>query len=595
MDILVHPGSPLVESLTSIVSPHYLPQIISTSAFTAPPDYPWHSTCALLVLVGPPPDLTAVQKYVELGGRILALGASVRRPQGVFGMDQSILRVPNGQTSLEIEFPASTPSEENVHFDGTQIPVPRMHSATLDVGKDRAKVLASFTSDDSPAGLLSQNGRIAVWSCPLLPETLLRATLVALGLRFDICSPTEGQPSSRILPQFLVAHPRNWTVQERVLQSLFRGDESSQMVFADEANTFHFHFPGESLPERNCKEKDRDILVPKKPLTSEQEERDTSLFFPSVFFSALDELRDKENSSSSPWRMGDALLYGEVVTSTQSMLDKNPKFLRALPAPIVSFASKQIAGRGRGANSWVSPHGGMLVSLTLRVPIKTTGSDTSPEHSIRTSNLVFIQYLFAIAVAEACRDLDPSRRWADRVKLKWPNDIYGEFPSQDSWKKSELKKIGGILVNLNFGRGMADIVVGCGLNILNEPPVASLSQLEALVNHTSQASSCLRIERVTAAILVAFEHIWSSFLENEEWGFEPFLDRYTSNWVHSNQIVTLTTTTPHTTVRVESITTDHGLLRTVPLSGPQGSRYIDLQPDGNSFDMMKGLIKVKGK
>ena len=62
----------------------------------------------------------------------------------------------------------------------------------------------------------------------------------------------------------------------------------------------------------------------------------------------------------------------------------------------------------------------------------------------------------------------------------------------------------------------------------------------------------------------------------------------------SNQIVTLTTTTPHTTVRVESITTDHGLLRTVPLSNAQGSQYIDLQPDGNSFDMMKGLIKMKG-
>lgn len=48
--------------------------------------------------------------------------------------------------------------------------------------------------------------------------------------------------------------------------------------------------------------------------------------------------------------------------------------------------------------------------------------------------------------------------------------------------------------------------------------------------------------------------------------------------------------TPHTTVRIMGITPDHGLLRTEPLSGGQ---YIDLQPDGNSFDMMKGLIKTK--
>lgn len=60
-----------------------------------------------------------------------------------------------------------------------------------------------------------------------------------------------------------------------------------------------------------------------------------------------------------------------------------------------------------------------------------------------------------------------------------------------------------------------------------------------------------------------------------------------------NQIVTVTTRTPHITVRIQGVTTDHGLLRTVPVHAGYGSHYIDLQPDGNSFDMMKGLIKVK--
>ncbi|KIM62847.1 hypothetical protein SCLCIDRAFT_1214636 [Scleroderma citrinum Foug A] len=604
MDILLYPASPLIELLTSLADPHYLPQILSTSALTAAPAYPWHSTCALLVLAGPPPDHTAVRKYVELGGRVLALGAGVKRPLGI---DESFLRISDGVTSLCVDFYNQTPTQETVRFDGAQIPVPRIPSATLDVDADRVKILARFASDNSPAGVLSEGGRIAVWSCPSLHETLLRATLIALGLRLG----TQGQSSS-ILPQLLLAHPQNWKVQERILQSLFPeralssltieeggGNASPQstqgMVFSDEANSFHFHVLGESPPERNCEEKDRDILLPKKPLTPEQEQLHTPLFSSSVFFSALDEFRDKEESNrASTWRIGDALLYGEVVTSTQSMLEKNPKFLRALPAPIVSFASKQIAGRGRGANAWISPAGCMLVSLTLRVPVKNTPSAASPDRFIRTSNLVFIQYLFAIAVADACRAIDPSRKWANRVKLKWPNDIYGEFPSQDTWKKTELKKIGGILVNLNFGDGTVDIVVGCGLNILNEPPVASLAQLAALADHDTQEPSNLRVKRVTAAILAAFERIWSSFLENEELGFEPFLDRYTSDWVHSNQIVTLTTTTPHTTVRVESITTDHGLLRTVPLSNAQGSQYIDLQPDGNSFDMMKGLIKMKG-
>jgi biotin--protein ligase len=59
---------------------------------------------------------------------------------------------------------------------------------------------------------------------------------------------------------------------------------------------------------------------------------------------------------------------------------------------------------------------------------------------------------------------------------------------------------------------------------------------------------------------------------------------------HRDQSITLTTTTPHATVRILGITPDYGLLRTEPMGG---GRYIDLQPDGNSFDMMKGLIRAK--
>ena len=88
-------------------------------------------------------------------------------------------------------------------------------------------------------------------------------------------------------------------------------------VISDEPNSFHFRSLGESTLERTSQEKDRDILLPEK---SEQEQRHTPLFSPSTFFSALDEFRDEEKAST--WRIGDALLYGEVVDGTQSMLDK---------------------------------------------------------------------------------------------------------------------------------------------------------------------------------------------------------------------------------------------------------------------------------
>ena len=53
-------------------------------------------------------------------------------------------------------------------------------------------------------------------------------------------------------------------------------------------------------------------------------------------------------------------------------------------------------------------------------------------------------------------------------------------------------------------------------------------------------------------------------------------------------------------VRICGITPDHGLLRTLPERNQPGQPgripegFIDLQPDGNSFDLMAGLIKVKG-
>lgn len=264
------------------------------------------------------------------------------------------------------------------------------------------------------------------------------------------------------------------------------------------------------------------------------------------------------------------------------------------------------------------PRGTCILPLTQGVPVNAP-------RSIRPSNLVFVQYLFALAVVDACQALDPVKAWATKVKLKWPNDIYGEFPVGEASERVELKKVGGILVNTNFGGNTADVIIGmchshasrtsyrhsrtdagCGLNVLNEPPIGSLAQLEALTRGQG-ASSGLSVERVTAAVVTAFERIWNQFLTEENDGFYPFMDQYTRSWLHSwvkrpflaiiltesayrGQTVTLATTEPHTTVRIVGITPDYGLLRTEPLGG---GRYIDLQPDGNSFDMMKGLIKTK--
>ncbi|KAJ8596280.1 class II aaRS and biotin synthetase [Rhizopogon salebrosus TDB-379] len=456
---------------------------------------------------------------------------------------------------------------------------------------------------------------------------LLSRTLYALGLRFSARKSDSG-PQLRILPQLLLAHPDSLYVQHRVVEALHDHlrpgstishthvdgeiDNTFQhrpesFVFEDANDVFHFHFPSlpsadeitdlsshpiiELIPRDSPSfvEKVKHVLVLPKPLTSEHENMYTPHFSPSAFFRAIDEFRSgtegtTQSASQDSWRIGDALMYGEAVSSTQTMFDKNPSFLRALPVPIVSLASIQLAGRGRGGNLWLSPAGCMQLSLKIRIGLKGSSSVTYP--AIRPSNLVFIQYLYALAVVDACHALDPSSQWAHKIRLKWPNDIYGLFPSDKPGSKLEPRKLGGILVNTSFGGGVADVVIGSGLNVLNEPPIASLAQLTPSDSFTSGLS----VERAAAAVLTSFERIWDSFLQQEEQGFQPFMDQYLRSWLHSDQLVTLATRTPHRSVRIIGITPDYGLLRTMPLNGGE---FIDLQPDGNSFDMMKGLISTK--
>ncbi|KIO23381.1 hypothetical protein M407DRAFT_78134, partial [Tulasnella calospora MUT 4182] len=159
--------------------------------------------------------------------------------------------------------------------------------------------------------------------------------------------------------------------------------------------------------------------------------------------------------------------------------------------------------------------------------------------------------------------------------------------SLSSTGKEELKKLGGILVTTNFSGGLVDVVIGCGINVLNPLPTTSLSQLVP-----PGAQSELTMEKTIATIMPVFEQMWDTFL-SQGGSFEPFMDLYLTRWLHSDQVVTLTTVTPQQTVRIVGITPDYGLLRTIPERGGVGAQFIDLQPDGNSFDMMAGLIKLK--
>lgn len=215
---------------------------------------------------------------------------------------------------------------------------------------------------------------------------------------------------------------------------------------------------------------------------------------------------------------------------------RNPRLLIGLPTPLVSLASYQLAGRGRGSNVWLSPSGCLLFSLLLRVSLST----------FPPSKLVFVQYLISLAVAEACRSESVlGAKAGRRVRLKWPNDLYAVIGPDEEANTKNVRKIGGVLVSVSFMGGIVNIVIGmlllvhstglrnmircllgCGLNVLNLAPMTSLSQLRGA------ASTNLNIERTAASIISKFESMWAIFT-HEEVSFKPFMDLYLERWMHS--------------------------------------------------------------
>ena len=121
-------------------------------------------------------------------------------------------------------------------------------------------------------------------------------------------------------------------------------------------------------------------------------------------------------------------------------LDSTQDYANALPITesvhgTIVIARKQNVGKGRIGRSWISPEGGLWMSIVIR-----------PDFS--SDNIIFTQFIAALAVADAIQQATNIRS-----RLKWPNDVL-----------INEKKVCGILVDVNLESKDKKIVVGLGLN-----------------------------------------------------------------------------------------------------------------------------------
>lgn len=188
-----------------------------------------------------------------------------------------------------------------------------------------------------------------------------------------------------------------------------------------------------------------------------------------------------------------------VIDSTnQYLLDR----LASLQSGDVCVAEYQQAGRGRRGRKWFSPFGANLyLSMYWRL-------EQGPAAAIGLSLVI------GIVMAEVLQSLG-----ADKVRVKWPNDLY----LMD-------RKLAGILVELTGKTGdAAQIVIGAGINL-------AMRRVETdVINQgwINLQEAGIKIDRNTLAVRLIKE-LRAALVLFEQEGLTPYLSRWEKldNFIH---------------------------------------------------------------
>lgn len=188
------------------------------------------------------------------------------------------------------------------------------------------------------------------------------------------------------------------------------------------------------------------------------------------------------------------IIVEPVIDSTnQYMLER----IAELKSGDTCLAEYQSAGRGRRGRQWISPFGcNLYLSMYWKL-------EQGPAAAVGLSLVV------GIVIAEVLNRISQ-----EKVKVKWPNDLY-----------MNDKKLAGILVELTGKTGdAAHIIIGVGINIgMNNNNIESSksitqewSSLRDEVENIERNELSANIIKSLRESLVIFEHE----------GLKPFLERW---------------------------------------------------------------------
>eukprot|EP00095_Tigriopus_kingsejongensis_P011877 snap_masked-scaffold180_size281610-processed-gene-1.22 protein:Tk11877 transcript:snap_masked-scaffold180_size281610-processed-gene-1.22-mRNA-1 annotation:"biotin--protein ligase" len=251
--------------------------------------------------------------------------------------------------------------------------------------------------------------------------------------------------------------------------------------------------------------------------------------------------------------LGQTLVFAPVVKSTFDLLQ------RQVGHGYVVLALRQLQGQGRGGNVWLSPRGCLMFSLQMILSLRSRVGQHLP----------LLQHLMGLALVHTVNTRIDS---GPKLRLKWPNDIY--------W--GDQVKMGGVLTNTSIQGDGIVINIGLGFNLDNSQPTQSLNHILA-----ESSQDCIAAEVLVAQVLQCFENL----IQDLEAGkVSELIHLYQTYWLHSHQAVQVQMQDSDEVIQVQIDSIDEfGFL----LARRPDGQMITLHPDGNSFDMLKGLIFPK--
>ncbi|KAF6775273.1 hypothetical protein AHF37_05936 [Paragonimus kellicotti] len=285
---------------------------------------------------------------------------------------------------------------------------------------------------------------------------------------------------------------------------------------------------------------------------------------------------------------------------------------------LVVVSNRQTRAKGRGGNRWITPPGqaAFTFHLTLTKP-------EAVEADVQTSFMQYVtcmQHLVALSVVLAFKQL-VCERLGVVCNLQSGLDTSEEFllvsflqvavvcfrclalhnplvpgatkvdrsESSDIHSRPVAGKLGGILTRCTMtDPNCVHFLIALGINVSNPLPTICLQEV---FNRACPNSNPVSVAKVIATVLSRLERLIDRMLyAPKPSGLTWALSLYTQCWMHTNQSVQVRSLDKTPIDCVVIGVDDFGYLRV--RDSTNGAEF-SLHPDGNSMDMMRGLIVPK--